>query len=86
MNSPLTRVILSSLGGYLLILLGLFIHDWYRWEYPRPLDEIPSQARIQHHFSHRRAVDSLRRFSQLPFPECHALVKDLESAMLTMEE
>ena len=86
MNSPLVRVILATVGGYMLILLGLSVHDWYKREYPRPPDAPLSQARIQYPFYHRRAVDSLRRFSQLPDPERRAIVKSLESAMVTMEE
>ncbi len=86
MNSPLVRVILATVGGYMLILLGLFVHDWYKREYPRPPDEPPSQARIQYLFYHRRAVESLHRFSQLPAPERRAILKNLESAMVTMEE
>jgi hypothetical protein len=86
MNSPLVRVILATVGGYMLILLGLSVHDWYKREYPRPPDAPPSQAQIQYPFYHRRAVESLRRFSQLPGPERRAIVKSLESAMVTMEE
>lgn len=69
-----------------MILLGLSVHDWYKREYPRPPDEPPSQARTQYSFYHGRAVDSLRRYSQLPGPERRAIAKNLESAMVTMEE
>jgi hypothetical protein len=86
MNSPLVRVIAATIGGYMLILLGLFVHDWYKWEYPHPPDQPPSQAQIQHPFYHGRAIESLRKFSQLPAPERRAIVEELESAMLSMEE
>ena len=67
MNSPLARVILATLSGYLFILLFLSVYDWVLEEYPRrPLEPMKSE-RIQHQLHHQEAIRALQLFSLLPF-------------------
>ncbi len=79
MDSPLSRTILAVLGGYVLILLGLFVHDWITTEYPRPPAETPNTARIQHTFAHHAEIDAMRRFNQSPRAEQEAILKNLKN-------
>jgi len=65
MDSPLARVILAVLGGYLLILFGLTVVEWIEEEFPRPAIKPPSTERIQHPFYHEQAVNALQRFARL---------------------
>ncbi len=46
MDSPLARVILAILGGYLIILLLLSVYDWISLEYPIRPNRPPSVERI----------------------------------------
>ena len=69
MDSPLARVILALLGGYLLILLFLSVYDWIVEEYPRRPTKPPSSERIQHPFYHEEVTKALQRFSRLPTRE-----------------
>lgn len=78
MDSPLVRVILATLGGYLLILLFLSVYDWVLEEYPkRPAEPIKSE-RIQHQHDHQNAIKALQLFSQLPASEKAAVKKSLD--------
>ena len=85
MDSPLARVILTILGGYLIILLFLIAYDWIREEYPQPPTKPQNIVRIQHPFHHEQAVDALQRFSRLPKPERDAIKENLESNLISME-
>jgi hypothetical protein len=85
MHSPLARVILTVLGGYVIILLFLTAYDWFREEYPRPAAE-PQTGRIQHPLYHERAADALKRFSRLPKPERDAIKENLQSSLFSMEQ
>ena len=73
MDSPLARVILASLGGYLIILLFLSVYDWILEEYPRRPTKPPSSERIQHPLYHEEVAKALQRFSRLPKPEKAAI-------------
>jgi hypothetical protein len=86
MNSPLARVILALLGGYLIILLFLSVYDWIIEEYPRRPTKLPSSERIQHPFYHEDAAKALKRFSRLPKPEKAAIKENLESSLISMEQ
>ena len=84
MDSPLARVILATLGGYLLILLLLSLFDWISEEYPRrPIEPIKSE-RIQHHL-HHQAINALQSFSRLPKPEKDFIKKSLKVNLISME-
>ena len=86
MDSPLTRVILALLGGYLIILLFLSVYDWIREEYPtRPTKPLSSE-RIQRPFYHEEVTKALQRFSRLPKPEKDAIKENLESSLISMEQ
>jgi hypothetical protein len=85
MNSPLARVILATLSGYLLILLFLSVYDWVLEEYPRrPIEPMKSE-RIQHQLHHQEAIKALRLFSRLPEPEKAAIKKSLESNLISIK-
>jgi len=86
MDSPLARVILALLGGYLIILLVLSVYDWIVEEYPRRPNKPPSSDRIQHPFHHEEVAKALRRFSQLPKSEKTAIKENLESSLISMEQ
>ena len=86
MNSPLARVILALLGGYLIILLILSVHGWMTEEYPRRPTKQPSSERIQRPFYHEEAVKALQQFSQLPKSEKAAIRENLESSLISMEQ
>ena len=73
MDSPLARVILALLGGYLIILLFLSVYDWIVEEYPRRPTKPPCIERIQHPFYHEEVAKALQRFSRLPEPEKAAI-------------
>lgn len=86
MNSPISRVILSVLGGYALILLFLTARDWYREEVPRPPAQPVHVERIQHPLDHGRALDALESFGRLPPIERTAIRKNLESLLIPLEQ
>jgi len=86
MDSPLARVILALLGGYLIILLFLSVYDWIVEEYPRRPAKPTSSECIQHPFYHEEAAKSLQRYSRLPKPEKAAIKQNLESNLISMEQ
>ncbi|MDH3880750.1 MAG: hypothetical protein OES64_04280 [Desulfobacteraceae bacterium] len=86
MDSPLARVILASLGGYLIILLFLSVYDWIVEEYPRRPTKPTSSERIQHPFYHEVVAKALQQFSRLPKPEKAAIKQNLESNLISMEQ
>jgi hypothetical protein len=86
MDSPLARVILTVLGGYLIILLFLSIYDWVVEEYPRRPNKPPSSERIQHPFYHEEVAKALQRFSRLPESEKTAIKNNLKSNLISMEQ
>ena len=86
MDSPLARVILALLGGYLIILLFLTVYDWILEEYPRRPTKPPSTERIQHPVHHEDAVKALQLFSRLPKLEKAAIKKSLKSNLISMEQ
>ena len=85
MHSPLARVILTVLGGYVIILLFLSAYDWFRKEYPRPAAKPPVMGRIRHPLYHEKANEALQRFTRLPKPERDAIKENLQSCLLPME-
>jgi hypothetical protein len=86
MDSPLARVILATFGGYLLILLFLFVYDWVIEEYPRRPTELINSDRIQHQFHHQEAIDALQLFSRLPKPEKTAIKENLKSNLISIKQ
>lgn len=86
MDSPLARVILASLGGYLIILLFLSVYDWIVEEYPRRPTKPPSSERIHQPFYHEEAVKVLQQFSRLPKSEKAAIRENLEYSLISMEQ
>jgi hypothetical protein len=79
-------MILTVLGGYFIILLLLIGYEWISKEYPNPPTRPPNTERIQHPFSHQLAVDALQKFSQLSKAERDAVVENLESSLIPMEQ
>lgn len=86
MDSPLARVILALLGGYLLILLFLSVYDWIVEEYPRRPAKPTNVERIQHPFYHAEVAKALQRFIRLPESEKEAIKNSLESSLFSMEQ
>ena len=85
MDSPLARVILATLGGYLLILLFLSVYDWVLEEYPRRPTEPIKSERIQHQLHHQEAIKALQLFSRLPKPEKASIKESLESNLISIK-
>jgi hypothetical protein len=83
MESPLARVILATLGGYLLILLCLSVYDWVLEEYPRRPIESLKPERIQHPFHHHQAVRALQLFYRLPKPDQTTIKDRLQSNLFS---
>jgi hypothetical protein len=86
MDSPLARVILATIGGYLTILLFLSVYDWILEEYPRRPAEPVQSARIQHPFHHQKAIEALRSYSRLPEPERTAIYENLKYNLLSIKQ
>ena len=86
MDSPLARVILAILGGYLIILIFLSVYDWIVEEYPRRPTKPLSSDRIQRPFYHEEVAKILQRFSRLPKAEKDAIKENLESSLISMEQ
>lgn len=86
MDSPLARMILIVLGGYICILLFLIAYEWITEEYPRPPAKPSPAGRIQHPLYHKQALDALQRFSRLPKSEKDAIIKSLKSSLIPMEQ
>ena len=86
MDSPLARVILASLGGYLIILLFLSVYDWIVEEYPRRPTKPPSSERIHYPFYHQEVANAIERFYRLPESEKAVIKKNLEYSLISMEQ
>jgi len=86
MDSPLARVILTILSGYIIILLFLSVYDWIAEEYPRRPANPPNSERIQYPFYHEEAVKALQRFSRLPKTEKAAIKENLATSLISMEQ
>ncbi len=86
MDSPLARVILATIGGYLLILFFLSTYDWILEEYPKRPTESIKPERIQHQLHHQEAIKALKLFSRLPKHEKTAIRESLKSNLITMKQ
>ena len=86
MNSPLSRVILVTLGGYLLILLFLSVYDWILEEYPRRPTEPTKSERIQHQLHHQEAIKALELFFCLPKSKKTAIKESLKSDLIPIKQ
>jgi hypothetical protein len=80
----LARVILTLLGGYLIILLFLVVYEWVAEEFPRrPAPSRPAE-RIQHPAHHPAALRALAAFAELPEREKTAVKADLQSGLISL--
>ena len=86
MDSPLARMILTVFGGYLLILLGLVIYDWYREEFPSPPEKPQHIDPVQHPYYHTEALNVLKHYSGLPEAERIHIKHHLEQNLLSIEQ
>ena len=86
MDSPLARVILATLVGYLIILLFLSVYGWIAEEYPRRPTEPTKSGRIQHPFFHGEAAKALQRFSRLTKSEKTAIQENLQFNLISIEQ
>ena len=86
MDSPLARVILAILGGYLVILLGLTIYDGVVAEFPTRPNQPTGEKRIQHPIHHAEARRAIELFSQLPPAEQTAIKASLESNLVSLDQ
>ena len=86
MDSPLARVILAILGGYLVILFGMSVYDWVLAEFPTRPNQPPIEKRIQHPIHHEEALRAIKLFSQLPPAEQTAIKASLESNLVSLDQ
>lgn len=86
MDSPLARMILTVFGGYLLILLGLMVYEWYTEEFPRRPEKTLPTASVQHPFYHEQALKVLQRYSGLPEGEKDRIKQKIERDLISMEQ
>jgi hypothetical protein len=86
MDSPLARVILALLGGYLIILLFLSVYDWIVEEYPRRPTKPPSSERIHYPFYHQEVANAIERFYRLPESEKAAIQENLQFNLISIEQ
>jgi hypothetical protein len=84
MRSPLARVILALLGGYVAIMIGLAAYNWLREYYPIRPDAPPLTVGIQHPFHHKTALKAIERYSQLPKARQDAVKANLQSQLSDM--
>lgn len=86
MDSPLARVILATIGGYLIILLFLSVYNWVVEEFPRRPTEPTNSVRIQHQLYHQEAIKALKLFSRLPKHEKTAIKESLKDNLISMKQ
>jgi len=86
MDSSLTRVILATLGGYIVILLTLSVYDWVEEEFPKRPTKQTNSERIQHPHYHEEAIKALKRFSQLSKSQKDTIKKSLRNNLIPMEQ
>jgi hypothetical protein len=86
MDSPLARVILATLAGYLIILAFLSVYDWLVEEYPQRPTQQKNSERIQHQAHHHEAVDALLMFSRLPQTEKTAIKENLRNGLISIDQ
>lgn len=84
MDSPLARVILAVLGGYLLILLCMSVYEWMIEAFPSRPNTPPVAERIQHPVYHEEALAAIELFSRLTKPEQTAIRENLKSNLVSL--
>lgn len=85
MKSPLTWVIITTLGGYLIVMLALFVYEWIEETFPSPQTKPVVEGRIQHPFYNARAVSTVNWFLELPESEKNRLMNQIQSSMLPLD-
>ena len=86
MKSPLVQVILSTLGGFVIILLVLETLDWVNREFPQPPVNQGKAGSVHYPFYHDKANDSLERFNLLSDLDQRSIRENIVSSLITMEQ
>ena len=84
MHSPLARVIVALLGGYIIILVLISSYRWISEEFPQRPAQTQKIERIQHTFYHKEALDALHFYHQLPKSERTAVFKKLKENLVPL--
>jgi len=84
MKSPLARIIMFTIAGYLIILLLLFVHDWYIETYPSPPAPPLHTEDVQFPRHQKYAVQALQLYSRLPEHEKTALKKKMDTCLVSI--
>jgi len=82
----LVRVILATLGGFLLILIGLSVYEWILEEFPERPIEPANPTRVVHPLYHQTAINALQLFSRLPSLEKTAVKERLKSNLISINQ
>lgn len=86
MDSPLARVILAVLSGYVFILLLMTAYDWIKTEYPQPPAKVEDTAGVRHAFYHAQAEATVKRYFQLAPPKREAIKENLATQLRSMDQ
>jgi len=81
MDSPLARVILAVLSGYVIILLLMTAYEWIKAEYPQPPARVEDSGGIRHAFYHARAESAVKRYFQ-PAPSKREAITEKYDALI----
>jgi hypothetical protein len=86
MDSPLARVILAVLSGYVIILLLMAAYNWIKAEYPQPPEKIKNTAVVGHAFYHAQAEAAVKRYFQLAPSTRETITENLATHLLSMDQ
>lgn len=86
MKSPLSRVIVATLGGYIILMLIWFLYDWIREEFPTPPETLEPLERVQHPYHHSRAVKAMEWFFDLSEQQQVQVKTTLTSRLISPEK
>ena len=86
MDSPLARVILAVLSGYVIILLLMTAYNWIKAEYPQPPGRIENTTGVRHAFYHAQAEAAVKRYFQLAPSTRETIKENLATHLLSMDQ
>ena len=86
MDSPLARVILAVLSGYVIILLLMTAYNWIKIEYPQPPEVVGNTAGVRHAFHHAQAEAAVKRYFQLTPSTRNTIKENLATHLRSMDQ
>jgi hypothetical protein len=86
MDSPLARVILTVLSGYVIILFLMTAYNWIKTEYPQPPERVEKSAGVRHAFYHAQAEAAVQRYFQLAPSTRKTIQENLATHLRSMDQ